>query len=117
MMNHFKQHTTKTKEVVNFENLIAKLNQFDKNDDMLFKTQSQVSNFYINDKQLPDLNLSISSQAMSSFLHDFDLDRATIVNTLLPQDNDESHFCAETPINNRSMTTHQMNKGAKGPGQ
>lgn len=71
--------------------------------------------FFFGEKA-PELNLSISSQAMSSFLHDFDLSKAAIVNTLL--DNDESHFCAETPIHNRSMmTAHQIkpSKTVMGP--
>lgn len=49
---------------------------------------------------LPDINLTMSSQAMNSFLHDFDLSRAQIVNTLIPQSEDDSHFCADTPLNN-----------------
>lgn len=57
------------------------------------------------EENMPDLNLSLSSQAMNSFLHDYDLAKATIVNTLISKE-DDSYFCAETPKNNRSVTTH-----------
>jgi hypothetical protein len=57
---------------------------------------------------VPDLNLSMSSHAMSSFLHDFDLSKARVPSTLKADDND-SYFCAETP-NNRSLTVVEVTK-------
>lgn len=55
---------------MNFENIISKLIQFEKNED-----HSRNINWHTeNEKfEIPDLNLSMSSNAMSSFLHDFDI--------------------------------------------
>ena len=47
---------------------------------------------------MPDLDLSMSSHAMNSFLNDFDLSKASHVHTL-EAGIDDSHFCAETPLN------------------
>jgi hypothetical protein len=50
----------------------------------------------------------MSSHAMSSFLHDFDLSKARNPSTL-KNDGDDSYFCAETP-NNRSLTVIEVSK-------
>jgi hypothetical protein len=55
---------------------------------------------------LPELDMSMSSQAMSSFLHDFDLNKANNVHTLGAA-LDESHFCAETPLD-RSIESNDV---------
>ena len=87
--------------MVNFENLIQKLIQFDKHDDM--KPGNWVADFGSTPFEIPDLNLSMSSHAMSSFLHDFDLTKARNPSTLKNEGDNDSYFCAETP-NNRSLT-------------
>ena len=52
----------------------------------------------------------MSSHAMSSFLQDFDLGRGGRDSNLkyrqyLDDNEDESHFCLESPVNNRSMSS------------
>jgi hypothetical protein len=68
------QNPSRNKEVINFENLINKLLQHDKTEDNISRVHVNY-NEYLNDRidQMPDINLSMSSHAMSSFLHDYDL--------------------------------------------
>lgn len=45
---------------------------------------------------------------MTSFLNDFEISRASYLNTLMVHDQNESHFCAETP-QRKSRESNRMN--------
>jgi hypothetical protein len=42
---------------------------------------------------------------MNSYLNDFDISNASIKHTLVAGEEDESYFCLETQIANRSLTS------------
>lgn len=60
---------------------------------------------------MPQFDLSMSSHAMSSFLHDFDISKPSPhkhKNLLMrggEDELDESHFCVESPSGSRSLTS------------
>ena len=62
--------------------------------------------------EVADINLSMSSHAMSSFLHDFDLTKARNPSTLKNDGDNDSFFCADTP-NNRSLTVIEVSKSVQ----
>ena len=89
---------SKKKDTNNLENLINHITQFDKFDE----PRGSIINkdFQLNDNF--DTNMSMSSQALNSFLNDFDLNRKSNIKKKEELDdiNDEdSHFCLESRRN------------------
>ena len=69
----------KKRDTNNLEVLINHITQFDKFDEPRASVVSK--DFFLNEKF--DGNISMSSQAMNSFLNDFDLNRKSNLKTLL----------------------------------